>query len=112
MDKGKSLPQYSGQRVRHALGLVELKERKPVRVKKVWYSYLAFDSAGYLDEKEALQAAADALDGHEEKRLLPQGVVIPATARFNSRRHQWKPNPSLEEKLLDAMLGQRKVPST
>jgi len=43
-DPKESLPQYKNSRLRYAMVILELENRKPISVVRIDYGYLAFDS--------------------------------------------------------------------
>jgi hypothetical protein len=51
-DPKECLPEYAGKRVRHALVVLELVNRKPVKIIQTQYSYLSFDAEGKIDFTE------------------------------------------------------------
>jgi hypothetical protein len=51
-DPKEVLPQYAGRRVRCAIAVLEVIDRKPKRIRKLECSFLQFDSEGRLDNEE------------------------------------------------------------
>jgi hypothetical protein len=49
--------EYAGNRIRYVLVVLELKNRKPVEILRIQYSYLAFDQKGRLREDERKRVA-------------------------------------------------------
>ena len=47
-DPNESLPKYAGKRVRYALIVVELINRRPIEIVKDEFAYLDFDDEGRL----------------------------------------------------------------
>jgi hypothetical protein len=45
-DPEERLPQYAGKRIRYAMTVLELANRKPVEIIKIQYALLSFDSEG------------------------------------------------------------------
>ncbi len=60
IDEG--LMQFAGKRIRYALIVLEMINRKPVEIIMTEYSFLAFDSKGRLDAGEREKVARLAMD--------------------------------------------------
>ncbi len=77
-DHAESIPEYAGKRVRYALVVVALVNRRPVEIVHAEFSWLSFDSEGRLDrsekEKEARLAmqAIPPLLGEEDSEFIAQ----------------------------------------
>lgn len=50
-DPKESFPQYKNSRIRYAMVILELENRKPISIARIDYGYLAFDSEGRVDQK-------------------------------------------------------------
>jgi hypothetical protein len=109
-DPKESLPQYAGKRVRYALVVVEMENRRPVDIAMVQHSYLYFDSKGRIDPVEGEKAATLAVS------LVPPspkegqiGGVINAHHRFAKkhyeRRYTWTPTPEIIDSIAAAIFG-------
>jgi hypothetical protein len=48
-DPKESFPQFAGKRIRYALIVVDLVDRKPVEILHMQYSFLSFDAEGKID---------------------------------------------------------------
>ncbi len=59
------LSKYAGKRVKYAHVILELKNRKPVEVGMIQYSYLPFNSEGRIDQSSMKKDAVylEALEG-------------------------------------------------
>jgi hypothetical protein len=109
-DPAESIPEYAGKRVRYALIVVDLVNRKPVEIVHAEFSWLSFDSKGRLDrsgkEKEARLAleAIPPLLGEEDTEQL-----IDARHRFAKKRYdseyRWKPTSEIEAAIVTAIFG-------
>jgi len=106
----EGLMQYAGKRIRYALIILEMINRKPVEVLMTEYSFLAFDSNGRLDAGEREKAARLAMDTLEP--ILPgkkPDRVIDAKHKFAKRRfydrYIWKPSPEIETAIQRAIFG-------
>ena len=104
------LPQYAYKRVRYALVVLEIENRKAVGINMIQYSYLTFDPEGRLDTTDQEQAARLALD------MLPpisseesSRQVIDASHKFAKKRYDdhytWKPTPEIEAAIVKTVLG-------
>jgi hypothetical protein len=104
-----SLPEYASKRVRYALVVVDLVDRKPIEIRHVEYSWLFFDSEGRLDRSEQQKEARLAME------VLPPVAgdeplqVIDARHRFARKsyydRYKWKPSPDIQAAIIAATLG-------
>jgi hypothetical protein len=97
----EGLMQFAGKRIRYALIVLEMINRKPVGILMAEYSFLAFDSKGRLDASEREKAARLSMDmlgpiAPEQK----SGKIINAKHRFAKKkfddRYLWKPTPEVE----------------
>lgn len=109
-DPEERLPQYAGKRVRYALVVLEMEQRRPVAINHIQYAFLHFDSEGRLDvsewEREA-RAAVEMFSSVDEETHQP--TVIDARSEFARRRYageyRWTPSPGMEAKIMEALLG-------
>ena len=106
----EGLMQYAGKRIRYALIILEMINRKPAEVLMTEYSVLTFDSNGRLDAGEREEAARLAMDTLEP--ILPgkrSGLVIDAKHKFAKKRfndrYLWKPTPEIESVIQKAIFG-------
>ena len=90
--------QYAGKRIRYALIVLEMINRKPAEILMTEYSYLSFDSKGRLDTNEREKAARLAIDSMEP--ILPDKSpeqIIDVKHRFAKKRFEerylWDPSP-------------------
>jgi hypothetical protein len=104
------LMQYAGKRIRYALIVLEMINRKPAEILMAEYSFLAFDSKGLLDAGEREKAARLAMDSLEP--ILPGKKperVIDAKHKFAKKRFDdryiWKPTPDIETAIQRAIFG-------
>lgn len=104
-------PQFAGQRVRSAEVVVELKQRRPIRVVRIAHSVLTFDQAGCLDaetlnqqQRARFDTWASTLMGREAEWEIGPGVTD-ARSRFAARGGRWTPSRRLQRSLCDAALG-------
>ena len=109
-DPDESIKEHAGMRVRYALIVVDLVNRKPVEVVHAQFSWLNFDSKGRLDrsekEKEArlVMESIPPLLGDEDSERL-----VDARHRFVKKRYdseyRWKPTSEIEAAILAAIFG-------
>ena|SRR3989442_15720885 len=112
-DSGESLPEYSGQRLRLALAAVEICCRKPIAIRKIFYSYLPIDGSGRVDQEEVQRHARLAIEAHawglSEPAVNDVGAVIDATPRFFRKRllfeSTWKPSKRILHAVAHFVLG-------
>jgi hypothetical protein len=106
--KGR-LPQYAGKRMRYALVFVDLKNRRPVEIFRIQYSYLYFDSEGLIEADQIETETKLAYEAYEAiPSLLPNEhskPVIDARQKFAKRKfdhlYQWAPTPDIEAAIIN-----------
>ena len=109
-DPKERLPRYAGKRVRYALVVLELVNRKPAEIMKAQYSFLSFDSEGRIDLTEQEREARLALEVlsplHKEQQ---SHRVIDAQHKFAKKRYnnayKWTPTPDIEAAIAEAIFG-------
>ena len=100
-----SMSTFAGQRIRFATVCLELQNRKPHKILRVYYLRIGFDSAGHLDKNElteSMQIAGAMLEPvlglGEPKDILDE--LRPSLAKLkNKTKYQWKPTAEEAEKL-------------
>ncbi|GAI76378.1 unnamed protein product, partial [marine sediment metagenome] len=105
-DPKESFPQYKNFRIRYAMVILELENRKPISIARIDYGYLAFDSEGRVDQKfldaENLTAVS----------MIPpipfpgeSPNIVHACNKFAEKRFKneftWLPTPELEQTICD-----------
>jgi hypothetical protein len=109
-DPQETLPKYASRRVRYALVILELEDRRPVEIIRIQYSFLSFDSQGSIDageqEREA-RLASEMLPPITNDRDRPR--VVDARHRFAKKRYdddyRWIPSPEIEAEIVQAVFG-------
>jgi len=106
----EGLMQYAGKRIRYALIVLEMMNRKPAEILLTEYSYLAFDSKGRLDASEREKAARLVMDSLEPIDFEQKsGKLIDVKNRFAKKRYDdryiWKPSPEIETAIRKAIFG-------
>ena len=105
-----SMPDMADKRVRMANILVELVNRRPIRVVRQTYFVAGFDQAGRLDaarfERQQLALVESALypvfsTSNDDDRILD------ATSRFVAQGGLWRPPAELAQRIDDAALGRK-----
>jgi len=111
-DPEDSLPEFAGKRLRFALAVLELADRRPVEVIRIEYFLLSFDSKGYLDRSERekqMKLGASMVAPHDDQTT--SGSVIDARHHFAQKkfadRYTWTPTPEIETAIFDAIFGKR-----
>jgi hypothetical protein len=100
----------ANQRLRTAEILVELANRKPHRVVKGYFFYMAFDRHGVLDARALLREAAANIDGMLGDDRRVEDRIVGAQMRFAARGRRWKAPLHASTELYEAALGMRRVP--
>jgi hypothetical protein len=106
----EGLMEFTGKRIRYALIVLEMINRKPVEILMTEYSFLAFDSKGRLDAGEREKVARLAMDTLEPiASEQKSGKVIDVKHRFAKKRfddrYLWKPAPEIETAIQRAIFG-------
>jgi len=101
---------YAGKRIRYALIVLEMMNRKPVEILMTEYSFLTFDSKGRLDASEREKAARLVMDTLEPMSPEQKSEkVIDVKHRFARKsfdnRYLWKPTPEIETAIQGAIFG-------
>ena len=106
----EGLMQYAGKRIRYALVVLEMINRKPAEILMVEHSFLTFDSRGRLDasgREKAARLATDTLapisPGKRSERIIDAKHKF-AKKRFDDR-YLWKPTPEVETSIQRAIFG-------
>ncbi|MDO9012791.1 MAG: hypothetical protein Q7U78_13445 [Gallionella sp.] len=105
------MPSFAGQRVRMAEAVVELRDRRPLRVVRLVYEILRFDEQGRLDVETFGQQNVALLDVMLESTLKNETnntAIIDASSRFVAQGGRWHPSPSLERRVYQAALDEVK----
>lgn len=102
-DPSAALTQYAEQRVRYALFVVELFDRRPVRILRAEYSYLTFDKGGKLDRADKEKETRLVFDNLPPSKFplneTPENVIEARHIFARKQLHQkfrWTPNPEIE----------------
>ena len=102
--------EYADDRIRYVLAVLELKNRKPVEILRIQYSYLAFDQKGRLREDERERAARlsmvmikPSLPEQEPNHIIVAGYKF-AKKRFD-REFRWEASPEIETAIFKAIFG-------
>lgn len=109
-DPAERLSRYAGKRVRYALIVVDLVNRKPIDVVRDEYAYLDFDKEGRLKEPKLGKDEISALDMLDFSSLEQQNKrVIDARHRFARKRyfdkHRWDPTDEIIAAIAEAIFG-------
>ena len=103
------VPIFANQRIRCAEAIVELKSRRPVRVKRMLFWNASFDHHGVLDTAalgDQSVAALDAIQDEASPRASAVKSVVDATIRFLAEGGSWKPTPTERSELSKIALGE------
>lgn len=109
-DPEERLKQYAGKRVRYALVVLEVENRRPVEIIMVQHSYLPFDSEGRIDAGEMEKAAGLAVDIVPPLRSdQHHRGVIDAKHKFAKKRYdeqyKWTPSTEITMGIVKAIFG-------
>jgi len=109
-DPDERLSKYAGKRVRYALIVVDLVNRKPIGVVRDEYAYLEFDEEGRLKEPEFENEEISAFDMLDFSSVERQDRrVIDARHKFARKRyfdkHRWEPTDEIVTAIAEAIFG-------
>ena len=109
-DPNESLPKYAGKRVRYALVVVNLVNRKPVEVVRDEFAYLDFDEEGRFKEPEHEKEESSALDMLDFFSIEQRDKrVIDARHKFARKRYfdknRWQPTDEIIAVISEAIFG-------
>ncbi len=104
------LPKYAGKRVRYALIVVDLVNRRPTEVVRDEFAYLDFDEEGRFKEPEHDKEESSALDMLDFFSLKQQdNRVIDARHKFARKRYfdknRWEPTDEIVAAIAEAIFG-------
>ena len=109
-DPNEPLIQYAGKRIRYALVIVETENRKPNKIIRIQYSYMFFDSKGFLDTQErerGMQLGINMVPPFVDEGK--NSTVINAEYKFARKRYKerylWTPTRELEVAIVDAVFS-------
>ena len=109
-DPNEPLIQYAGKRIRYALVIVETENRKPNKIIRIQYSYMFFDSKGFLDTQErerGMQLGVNMVPPFVDEGK--NSTVINAEYKFTRKRYKerylWTPTRELEVAIVDAVFS-------
>jgi transposase len=109
-DPDERLLEYADKRVRYALIVVDLVNRKPIEVVRDEYAYLEFDEEGRFKEpahgKEE-NSALDMLDffslEQQDKRVIDARHIFARKRYFDKNR--WEPTAEIITTIAEAIFG-------
>jgi hypothetical protein len=102
---------FSGTRVRMTDVAVELHNRRPVRVVRITFGFLAFDDEGCFDTSAFdlhQRARAELAWARPTKEPKGKGIVVDAVGHFVAQGGRWTPSGTLQRLIDAAALGQVK----
>ena len=109
-DPDERLSRYAGKRVRYALIVVDLVNRKPIEVVRDEYVYFDFDQEGRFKEPALDKEENSAFDMLDFSSLEQQDKrVIDARHKFARKRyfdkHRWQPTDEIVTAIAEAIFG-------
>jgi hypothetical protein len=109
-DPEASLPKYAGKRVRFALIVVNLVNRRPIEVVRDEFGYLNFDADGRFKEPKHEKGESSALDMLDFFSIEQRDKrVIDARHKFARKRYfdknMWKPTDEIVTAIAEAIFG-------
>jgi hypothetical protein len=109
-DPDERLLEYAGKRIRYALIVVDLVNRRPIEVVRDEFAYLDFDEDGRFKEPEHDKGVSSALDMLDFFSLKQQDKrVIDARHKFARKRYfdknRWEPTDEIVAAIAEAIFG-------
>ena len=111
-DPDERLSKYADKRVRYALIVVELVNRKPMEIVKDKFAYLDFDEEGRFKEpvyEEVESSAFDILDVLSLEEQKKNRRIIDARHKFARKRYfdknRWQPTDEIVTAIAEAIFG-------
>jgi hypothetical protein len=108
---GERISQYAGKRIRYALVVVDLLDRRPVEIVHTEFSWLSLDSEGRLDrsgQEDEIRLAMQSISSVLEEDDSEQ--VVDARHRFAKKRYdheyRWKPSRAIKAAIAAAIFPQ------
>ncbi len=104
-DPKESLPQYKNSRIRYAMVILGLENRKPVSILRIYYNYLVIDSEGLVDQKFLDTAGQVAISMMPSIPLPGEPAnVVHASDKFAQKRFEneftWTPSFEVEQAII------------
>ena len=109
-DSDERILEYTGKRVRYALIVVDLFNRRPIEIIKDEFGFLDFDEEGRLKEPEFENEEISAFDMLDFSSLeQPDRRVIDARHKFARKwyfnKHRWEPTDQIATAIAEAIFG-------
>ena len=109
-DANEKLSKYAGKRVRYALIVVDLVNRRPIEIIKDEFAYLNFDDKGRLKISEHEKRESLAFDmlsffsqEQQDKRVIDARHKFAKKRYFN--KYRWEPTDKLVAAIAEAIFG-------
>ena len=104
-DPKESLPQYKNSRIRYAMVILGLENRKPVSILRIYYNYLVIDSEGLVDQKFLDTEGQVAISMMPSIPLPGEPAnVVHASDKFAQKRFEneftWTPSFEVEQAII------------
>jgi len=104
-DPKELFPQYKNSRIRYAMVILELENRKPILIARIDYGYLAFDSEGLVDQKFLDTEGQVAISMMPSIPLAGEPAnVVHASDKFAQKRFEneftWTPSFEVEQAII------------
>lgn len=106
-------PEFAGTRMRMTNVVVELLDRRPIRVVWITFGVVRFDSHGYFDQgafDRQQRACAELALAPLGTEVRPTAAVIDAADRFVAQGGRWTPSRTLARRIDEAALGRVTCP--
>ena len=109
-DPNESLLRYAGRRIRYALIVVDLVNRRPIEIVRDEFAYLDFDEEGQFIEPEHGKEESSALDmldffslERKDKRVIDARHIFARKRYFDKNR--WEPKDEIIAAIAEAIFG-------
>ena len=109
-DPEERLPEIAGRRIRYAMVILEMADRKPLEILRIQYSFLHFDSEGSVnvaEQEREKKLAMEIVPPLATERRGPH--VVDSRHKFAQKRYddryKWTPSPEIEAAIVEAIFG-------
>lgn len=112
-DKQAAFPEFRNSKVKVAEFIVEIENRKPIRILYEFYNYYSFDEEGRINDdgyQVQLKLISNSfLKEGDDDNISTRGNVIDATNIFLKKRietqYKWHPDEDMKNRLYEKVFG-------
>ncbi len=99
-DRKTSCPEYAGKKMRNVFVLLDIEDRKPLKIRRVDGGYVTFDEDGRFDKEDSLEQMSAAMSCMSIPGVTADDPnVIDAQSKFAQKtfdhKYKWEPGEYL-----------------